>query len=169
MKICLYNINFLPFDDAPPSILSSVHHSISSYTHTSSYYRIITQIYIFLHALRALEVFSGIFRAFHCSVSLSLHFVLTAPIITPTIFIVCSPFSAFTFRVEKFFLFSVVFSRVLSRALSFTAKFEAFFRVWKNTPAFALLCHLAFAEHTKLAISISENDSNENYKRKSQL
>lgn len=133
-----------------PLFESSFHHAISSDTHTSSYYRIITQIYIFLHALRALQVFSGIFvrvPLLCLTFSLALRcarFFLTAPIITPTIFIVRSLFSAFTFRVEKFFLFSAVFS-CCSLSLPNSKHFFPFFScVWKNTPAFALLCHLAW-------------------------
>lgn len=176
MKICLYNINFLPFDDYERlwlsrsifclsfSFSSLFFHSSPLFTifSSSTYYRIITQIYIFLHALRALEVFSGIFFARSnalcptLSVShASLTHTETAPRLSP------QPFSSFclhshfvwkSFSDSLFSLSSCCFALPNSKHSFFFLSLSLVLCVEKHTRAFAfVVCHLAQHSNTGLA------------------
>lgn len=158
-----------------PLFESSFHHAISSDTHTSSYYRIITQIYIFLHALRALEVFSGIFLRVPllCLIFSPLCALLShGSYYHPNHFHRSFAVSLHSHFVWKSFSYSLMFflASCCSLSLPNSKHFFRFSLVFGKTRRLLLCCVTWLGlQHTKLAISISKNDSNENYKRKSQL
>lgn len=178
MKICLYNINFLPFDDSPVSLspLFSPSHrmlySVHSHKFILSHYN--TNLYL-LACITCARSF--LWNFFTRSIALS-HFLAdshlcallshTAPIITLTI--VCSLFALHSHFVWKSFSNSLFFSHLVALFLcQIRSIFSPFFLCLGEHAGFCfVVCHLA-RNHTKLAISISKNDSNENYKRKSQL